>query len=53
MSVPGVHSGPETQARSDAPARELSLADTMGFEPEEFRVVDDGLTVFFGPKQPR
>ena len=34
-------------------ARELSLADTMGFEPEEFRVVDDGLTVFFGPKQAR
>jgi hypothetical protein len=30
--------------------RELALPDTMGFEPEEITVVDDGLVVFFGPK---
>lgn len=33
--------------------RELAVADTMGFEPEEITVVDDGLLVFFGPKQRR
>ena len=32
---------------------DLALADTMGFEPEEIRVVDEGLVVFFGPKQRR
>ena len=31
-------------------ARELALADTMGFEPEQLTVVDDGLVVSFGPK---
>lgn len=30
--------------------RELALADTMGFEPREFTVVDDGLVIHFGPK---
>jgi hypothetical protein len=30
--------------------RELALADTMGVQPQELRVVDDGLLVFFGPK---
>ena len=29
---------------------DLALADTMGFEPQELRVVEDGLVVFFGPK---
>lgn len=29
---------------------DLALADTMGFEPRELRVVEDGLVVFFGPK---
>lgn len=33
--------------------RELALPDTMGFEPEEITVVDDGLVVFFGPKRSR
>jgi hypothetical protein len=33
--------------------RELALADTMGFEPEEFQVVDDGLVILFGPKPRR
>jgi hypothetical protein len=31
-------------------ARELALADTMGFVPETFRVVDDGLVILFGAK---
>lgn len=30
--------------------RELALPDTMGLEPRELRVVDDGLMVFFGSK---
>lgn len=30
--------------------RELALPDTMGLQPEEVRVVDDGLLVFFGNK---
>lgn len=30
--------------------RELALPDTMGLEPRELQVVDDGLVVFFGPK---
>jgi hypothetical protein len=34
-------------------ARELALPDTMGFEPDEIRVVDDGVVVLFGPKQRR
>jgi hypothetical protein len=29
---------------------ELALADTMGFEPQEITVVDDGIVVWFGPK---
>ncbi|MES2482530.1 MAG: DUF1439 domain-containing protein [Pseudomonadota bacterium] len=33
--------------------RDLVLADTMGFEPESFRVVDDGVVIVFGPKQGR
>jgi hypothetical protein len=33
--------------------RDLALADTMGFEPESFRVVDDGVVIVFGPKQRR
>lgn len=33
--------------------RELALADTMGFEPREIQVLDDGLLVLFGPKAPR
>ncbi|HSW20215.1 MAG TPA: DUF1439 domain-containing protein [Ramlibacter sp.] len=34
-------------------ARELALADTMGFEPDKMTVVDDGLVISFGPKQRR
>lgn len=30
--------------------RELALPDTMGLQPEELQVVDDGVIVFFGPK---
>lgn len=30
--------------------RELALPDTMGFEPDEIRVLEDGLLVLFGPK---
>jgi hypothetical protein len=30
--------------------RDLALADTMGFEPGEIQVVDDGLVLFFRPK---
>jgi hypothetical protein len=30
--------------------RELALPDTMGFEPQEIQVLDDGLLVLFGPK---
>jgi len=30
--------------------RELALADTMGFEPEQIEVLDDGLVILFGPK---
>ena len=33
--------------------RDLALADTMGFEPEELQVADDGLVILFGPKQRR
>jgi hypothetical protein len=33
--------------------RELALPQTMGFEPEELTVVEDGLLVFFGPKPGR
>ncbi|MDB5896525.1 MAG: hypothetical protein JWP22_11 [Ramlibacter sp.] len=29
---------------------QLAVAQTMGFEPEEFTVMDDGLMIFFGPK---
>ena len=32
-------------------ARELALADTMGFEPEKLTVVDDGLLVSFARKR--
>lgn len=32
---------------------ELSLPDTMGFEPDKVTVVDDGLVVSFGPKRRR
>jgi len=32
-------------------ARELALADTMGFEPQDIQVLDDGLLVVFGPKR--
>lgn len=31
--------------------RELALPDTMGFEPEQLTVQDDGLLVVFGPKR--
>jgi hypothetical protein len=34
-------------------ARELALPETMGFEPDEIRVVDDGVLIVFGPKQRR
>lgn len=30
--------------------RDLALADTLGFEPESFTVLHDGLEVRFGPK---
>jgi hypothetical protein len=33
--------------------RDLALADTMGFEPEEIQVADDGVVIFFGPKPRR
>jgi hypothetical protein len=33
--------------------RDLALADTMGFEPQRFTVLDDGLLVVFGPKPTR
>jgi hypothetical protein len=31
--------------------RELALPDTMGFEPDEIRVLHDGVLVLFGPKR--
>ena len=31
-------------------AQDLALTDTMGFEPEQLTVVEDGLVVVFGPK---
>ncbi|AMO22605.1 hypothetical protein GCM10027034_30330 [Ramlibacter solisilvae] len=31
--------------------RELALPDTMGLEPQELQVVDDGLLILFGPKR--
>ncbi|MEJ5992702.1 DUF1439 domain-containing protein [Ramlibacter sp. PS3R-8] len=34
-------------------ARELALPETMGFEPDEIRVLEDGVLILFGPKQPR
>ena len=34
-------------------ARELGVADTMGFAPEKLSVVDDGLLILFGPKATR
>jgi hypothetical protein len=34
-------------------ARDLALADTMGFEPQKLTVLYDGLMVEFGPKQQR
>ncbi|MCD6076927.1 MAG: hypothetical protein K0R89_865 [Ramlibacter sp.] len=34
-------------------AGELALPETMGLEPDEIRVVDDGVVVLFGPKQRR
>lgn len=30
--------------------RELALTDTMGFDPAEIRVVDDGVVIVFAPK---
>jgi hypothetical protein len=30
--------------------RDLALPDTMGFQPQEFQVVEDGVVVLFGPK---
>ena len=30
--------------------RELALADTMGFQPQDFRVEEDGVVILFGPK---
>jgi hypothetical protein len=33
--------------------RELALPETMGFQPQELRVVDDGVLVLFGPLTPR
>lgn len=33
--------------------RELALPQTMGFEPQELTVVEDGLLVFFGPTPSR
>jgi hypothetical protein len=33
--------------------RELALPDTMGFEPQELQVVDDGVVILFGPKARR
>jgi len=35
------------------PPRDLALADTMGLEPQEIRVVHDGLLVVFGPRPGR
>ena len=32
--------------------RELAVPDTMGFVPEAFEVVDDGVWILFGPKPP-
>lgn len=32
---------------------ELALPDTMGFEPGEIEVADDGVVIFFRPKPPR
>lgn len=32
---------------------DLALADTMGFEPQQLQVADDGLVVVFGPKPAR
>lgn len=32
-------------------ARELALADTMGFAPDQLTVVDDGLLIVFGPRR--
>ena len=34
-------------------ARELELADTMGFVPEKLTVAEDGLLILFGPKASR
>jgi hypothetical protein len=34
-------------------ARELALPDTMGFEPQELQVLDDGVLILFGPKARR
>ncbi|HET8745946.1 MAG TPA: DUF1439 domain-containing protein [Ramlibacter sp.] len=31
-------------------ARDLALPETMGLQPQELQVVDDGLLVLFGPK---
>jgi hypothetical protein len=33
--------------------RDLALADTMGLQPEQMTVVDDGLVVVLGPKPRR
>jgi len=32
-------------------SRELALADTMGFAPDQLIVLDDGLLIVFGPRQ--
>lgn len=32
---------------------DLALPDTMGFEPGEIEVADDGVVIFFRPKPPR
>jgi hypothetical protein len=42
----------EVVLHSFTPA-ELSLPDTMGFEPDQVTVVDDGLVVSFAPKRRR
>jgi hypothetical protein len=34
-------------------ASELALADTLGFEPQDIEVADDGLVIYFGPKRRR
>jgi hypothetical protein len=34
-------------------SRELALPETMGFVPDRLEVVEDGVMIWFGPKQRR